>query len=96
MIKMDKKNTPINDFLDFSKTFERLNHTILLAILKVLWHRWYCTETNGKLYYQQNTICGNRWSENRSAKSFNWNPLGSILCPLLLIIYKNDIVNASN
>ncbi len=30
IIEMDKKNTPINVYLDLSKAFDSLNHTILL------------------------------------------------------------------
>ncbi len=34
IIEMDKKNTPINVFLDLSKAFDTLNHAILLEQLK--------------------------------------------------------------
>ncbi len=34
IVEMDKKNTPINVFLDLSKAFHTLNHTILLEKLK--------------------------------------------------------------
>ncbi len=50
-LEMDNNNTPVNIFLDISKDFDTLNHQILS------WIRWFITQTHGKLFIKQKTIC---------------------------------------
>ena len=93
--RMEKGNIPITIYLDLSKAFGTLNHTILLDKLKFygiqgrslnlienfLKNRKQCVEINHIRSAFTNILTG--------------GPQGSILGPLLFIIYMNDIPFAS-
>ena len=93
--ELDIGNISIAIFLDLSKAFDTLNHDILLAKLKyyglsessVAWFRSYLT--NRSHYVEINNV--------RSGSSlFSIGvPQGSILGPLLFLIYINDIQASS-
>ncbi len=92
---LDKNYTPISVFLELSKTFDTLDHYILLdklqyygiigTALKILTsyldNRKQYVDIDGTKSEVRNIITG--------------VPQGSILRPLLSIIYINDIANAS-
>ena len=93
--QMDNNETPINIFLDLSKAFDTIDHNILLDKLKYdglddiaikLFRRYL---TNRYQYVQ---------IENAKSQLLEINtgvPQGSILGPLLFIIYINDISQSS-
>ncbi len=95
IVEMDKKNTHINIFLDLSKVFDTLDHNILLEKLQYygingVAHKLMASYiTNRKEYVEIN---GNK-SDLLSITT--GVPQGSILGPLLFIIYINDNANAS-
>ena len=93
--EMDQKKVPFAVFLDLSKAFDTLNHGILLTKLKYYgikdtpldWFKSYLTQ---RLQYVEfdGTASSTRVIETGV-------PQGSMLGPLLFIIYMNDIHKVS-
>ena len=92
----DKKEVSLGIFLDLSKAFDTVNHKILLQKLENYGIRgialsWITSYLNNrKQFVQFNNVNS---SENIIKCGI---PQGSILGPLLFILYINDISNASN
>ncbi len=92
---MDQRETPFNVYLDLSKTFDTLDHSILLHKLD-----YYGIKDNElKLF---NSYLTNRKQfvdiEGTTSEMLEIKtgvPQGSVLGPLLFIIYMNDISVAS-
>ena len=92
---MDNNDVPIGIFLDLSKAFDTIDHTILLKklehfgidgiALKLLKNYL----TNRKQYVRLHDVNSNLLPINTGV------PQGSILGPLLFIIYINDFARAS-
>ena len=92
---IDRKEITAGVFLDLSKAFDTLNHEILLAKLQHygingLTLKWIKSYLMGRKQFVQ--IKESRSSEQTIVCGI---PQGSILGPLLFILYINDISNAS-
>ena len=93
---MDNGQIPVSIFLDLSKAFDTLNHTILLSKLKHY-------GIKNKAFQWFNSYLSNRhqYVEFEGARSETLGlemgvPQGSIFGPLLFIIYVNDMHTVSN
>jgi len=89
---IDKNEYAIGIFVNLSKTFDTLNHKILLAKLEEYGIRgiplaWFTSYLSRRTQYALN----NNISDKQVITS--GVPKGSMLGPLLFIIYINDIVN---
>ena len=93
---LDKGNTPYNIYLDLSKAFDTINHEILIEKLKY----YGFSQIALKLItsYLKNRKQYVKYNETNSIILDNTCgvPQGSILGPLLFIIYLNDISKSSN
>ncbi len=96
IIKMDKMDTPVGIFIDLSKAFDTLDHDILLQKLKYYGFddialKLMESYLKGRQQYVQMDDIESKFCQVNTGV-----PQGSVLGPLLFIIYMNDIANASN
>ena len=90
-------NYTLGVFIDLSKAFDKVNHSTLLKKLELYGvtdrnHSWFKNDlSNRKQFIQINS------EENTELETITCGvPQGSILGPLLFLLYVNDQKNASN
>ena len=96
IFNLDQGKLPLAIYLDLSKAFDTIDHSILLNKLKyygvcgmsLYWFESYLSDR--KQYVQFNDSTSSYSSISTGV------PQGSILGPLLFIIYMNDIANVTN
>ncbi len=87
---MDKNDMPINIYLDLSKAFDTLDHNILIDKLGYYGLKPFQNYlTDRKQFVEINDVKSDTLILKTGV------PQGSILCPLLFIVYINDIAYAS-
>ena len=93
--QIDQKKVPFSVFLDLSKAFDTLNHDILLTKLHYYGIKgtslsWFTSYLENRYQYVEYNGTSSSLKEIETGV-----PQGSILGPLLFIIYMNDIDFAS-
>ena len=94
--EMDRNRTPTNMYLDLSKAFDCMSHDILLRKLK---HYGVCDLALKlmKSYLEDRKQCVQYDECISEIKAIHKGvPQGSILGPLLFLMFTNDIPNSSN
>ena len=90
------KLTTVGVFIDLSKAFDTIDHTILLSKLNLygvrgIAHKWFSDYLNNRKQYTSVKNCDSRLNNIQHGV-----PQGSILGPLLFLLYINDLHHCSS
>ena len=89
---LDKQQKVACIFFDVKKVFDGVPHySLLMKLTEFI----YSLEMGEKLLVKSPTACGSWWWALQLASCFVWGSPGSILGPLLFLVYMNDLVNVS-
>lgn len=93
---VENNETTLGVFMDLSKAFDTINHDILLYKLEYYGFRgivldWFKSYLCNRTQYVQYNKCNSKTCEIRCGV-----PQGSVLGPLLFILYLNDIMYSSS
>ena len=94
--EVDRRNVPINIYIDLSKAFDTLDHTILLDKLSYYGISQFENELFFNYLSERFQYVEYKGSKSESKLISTGVPQGSILGPLLFLIYINDLPMASN
>ena len=93
---VEKNETTLGIFLDLSKAFDTIDHSILLYKLEYYGFRgnvlkWFEDYLSNRKQYVYYNSCKSQYKNIQCGV-----PQGSILGPLLFLLYVNDIINTSS
>ena len=93
---LDSKQSTIAVYLDFSKAFDTVNHNILMSKLlhngvRGVMQQWFGSYLTNRIQYVSIKNC------NSSLSNITLGvPEGSVLSPVLFLLYINDMYRSSN